>query len=75
MATYGSSCARGECSIWTMEIESFEGHTKAITVEVQNNARLICQARGKINRLPSEKERGILRRWAEQAGLRMASYV
>ena len=58
-----------------MEVESFEGHTKAITVEVRNSARLICQARGKVNRLPTEKERGILRRWAAKTGLKTASYV
>jgi PcfJ-like protein len=75
VATYASSCARGRCSIWTMEVESLDGHTKAITIEVRNSVRLICQARGKANRLPTEKERGILRRWAEQIGLKTASHV
>jgi hypothetical protein len=51
VATYASSCARGHCSIWTMEVESMDGITKAVTIEVRNSALLICQVRGKANRL------------------------
>ena len=75
VATYASSCARGQCSIWTMEVESLEGITKAVTIEVRNSARLICQVRGKANRLPTEKERQVIQRWAENSGLRLATYV
>jgi hypothetical protein len=75
VATYAHSCAAGACSIWTLEVETFEGRSTILTVEVQNATRLICQARGKCNALPGDKHRGILRRWAEQAGLRLASYV
>ena len=75
VATYASSCAQGHCSIWTMEVESFGGITKAVTIEVRNSQRLICQIRGKANRLPNDKERGIIRRWADFAGLRIPNYV
>src|SRR5690606_20973979 len=75
VASYASSCARGDCSIWTMEVESFEGALKALTVEVRNNTRTICQARGKLNRLPTEKEKNVLVRWAAAAGLKVASHV
>jgi hypothetical protein len=75
VASYAHSCAHGACSIWTLEVETFEGRIKMLTIEVQNAARLICQARGKCNMLPGEKHRGILRRWAEQAGLSLAKYV
>ncbi len=75
VGSYAWSCARGSCSIWTMELQSREGFSKAITIEVNNGARLICQARGKLNRLPTEKERSIMQRWAETAGLRLAKYV
>ena len=75
VATYAHSCASGACSIWTLEAETFEGRAKILTVEVQNAARLICQARGQCNMLHGEKHRGILRRWAEQAGLQVASYI
>ena len=75
VASYASSCARGHSSIWTMEVASCGSLSKALTVEVRNSARLICQARGKLNRLPTEKERDILKKWASEAGLRIASYV
>lgn len=75
VATYARSCARGECSIWTLEVESFDGRRKVLTVEVNLRTRVICQARGKCNIEPGEKHRGILRRWAEQARLTLASYV
>jgi hypothetical protein len=61
--------------IWTLEVETFAGRAKILTVEVQNGARLICQARGKCNMLPGDKHRGILRRWVENAGLSLAKYV
>lgn len=75
VATYASSCVRGACSIWTMEVESFQSVTKALTLEVRNNSLTICQARGKANRLPTDKERGVLTRWAALAGLKIANYV
>lgn len=75
VATYVRSCSRGRCSIWTLEIEVGGGRSKALTIEVNNAAKLICQARGKRNAVASEKERSILRRWAEQAGLIVAGYL
>jgi hypothetical protein len=75
VATYSHSCASGACSIWTLEVETFEGRAKILTVEVQNAPKLICQARGKCNLLLAEKHRGILRRWAKQAGLSLARHL
>lgn len=75
VATYAHSCANGTCSIWTLEVETIAGRSKILTVEVENDSRSICQARGKCNMLPGDKHRGILRRWAEKAGLVLASYV
>lgn len=75
VGTYARSCARGTTSIWTLEAETNEGRAKLLTIEVRNAANLICQVRGKCNALPAEKHRGMLRRWAEQAGLTVASYI
>jgi hypothetical protein len=75
VATYARSCARGECSIWTLELATAEGRARVLTIEVRNAARLIVQVRGKCNTLPGEKHRVILRRWAGLAGLRLGSYV
>jgi hypothetical protein len=74
VASYARSCAHGDSSIWSLEVETFEGQEKVLTIEVRPATKLICQVRGKSNALPAEKHRGILRRWAEQAGLQMASY-
>ena len=75
VATYAQSCARRVCSIWTLEVETFEGRRKVLTVEVNNSARLISQARGKCNAMAADKHRQILRRWAEQERLTLASYA
>lgn len=75
VATYASSCAQGRCSIWTMEVESLAGRSKLLTIEVLKGVQLICQVRGKGNRLANDKEKRVIRRWAESAGLRVANYV
>jgi hypothetical protein len=72
---YVRSCAAGSSSIWTMEVESAEGKRKVLTIELRKSARLIIQARGKWNALPTDKQRGILRRWAAASGLRLSTYV
>jgi hypothetical protein len=69
VASYAHSCAQRRCSIWTLEMDSAAGAAKVLTVEVMNSTRVIVQARGKCNALPSDKVRGVLRRWADQAGL------
>lgn len=70
VASYASSCARGTTSIWTLEVETAGGLEKLLTVEVRPRERLICQARGKLNRRATEKELHILHRWSTQTGLR-----
>jgi hypothetical protein len=75
VATYAHSCASGACSIWTMEVETVVGRSKVFTIEVDRARRLICQVRGKCNAFPGDKHLGLLRRWAQQAGLKVANYV
>ncbi len=75
VASYSNSCSRRVTSIWSLEVESFEGQKKVLTIEVRLGQRLICQARGKGNALPDDKSRNVLRRWALQEGLAIASYV
>ena len=57
-----------------MEIHGFEGIEKRQTVEV-NRGGVIVQSRGRFNRLPKEKEFGILQRWAKQEGLRVGKGI
>ncbi|WP_417385827.1 PcfJ domain-containing protein [Gimesia sp.] len=74
VGTYVSSCVDGDCSIWSMQIELEKGFKKAITIEVRKQPSLICEVRGKANRLPNQRERSVLRRWAEEAGLKFSSF-
>jgi len=75
VATYAQSCLCGVSPIWTLEVEVYQRRSKVLTIEVQTASRMICQVRGKCNAIPGEKHLGILRRWADQAGLRLADYA
>jgi hypothetical protein len=75
VATYAHPCLEGVCSIWTLEVETAHGRSKVLTIEVQSASGLIWQVRGKCNARPGIKHLGILRRWAEQSGLRLADHV
>lgn len=75
VATYVRSCARRDTSIWSLQMEDYEGRHRILTVEVRLASKTICQARGKRNMLPDEKSKAILRRWASEQGLRLADYV
>lgn len=67
VTSYDNSCAFGGTSIWSMGVErNFGRRTRVLTIEVTNRMKSICQIRGKANRLPSEKELNIVRRWASQ---------
>ncbi len=75
VASYSGSCARHMTSIWTLEMETYAGTEKLLTIEVRPRAKQICQARGKCNERPSQKTRAIMSRWASLQGLSIASYV
>lgn len=75
VASYVSSCLHGKSSIWAMEVEIAEEKRKVLTIEVNPATRVIFQARGKCNVRPSEKQRDILRRWAQRACLQVAKHV
>ena len=52
-----------------MELETFSGVKKLLTIEVNLKSRNIVQIRGNSNRMPNEVERKIIQRWATQANL------
>jgi hypothetical protein len=69
VATYAARCQSGKCSIWSLTAEDeLEPVRRLLTVEVLNQGRVIIQARGKCNRLPSADEIRILTLWAEKGG-------
>ncbi|QDT03125.1 hypothetical protein K227x_15060 [Rubripirellula lacrimiformis] len=75
VASYANSCARGATSIWTMEVETFSGLTKCLTIEVRPGNRQIVQIRGRFNRRMTEKEQSVIQRWCTTAGLTIGKYV
>ena len=74
VASYARSCVAGRTSIWTLEMEDKMGMTKMLTVEVTLSNKQIVQARGLRNRIATEKEKSILRRWAQQELLQFCTY-
>jgi hypothetical protein len=75
VASYAGSCLQRRTSIWTLELQTFSGSERVLTVEVQLGSKTICQARGKYNAPPDAKAREVLRRWAAEAGLRLSGYI
>lgn len=77
VASYAHSCARGACSIWSLEsrIASDEGRREPVlTIEV-DAARTVVQARGRANRRPSEQEKSVLESWMKKAALKPGHYL
>ena len=73
--TYARSCYVGKTSIWTMKFKDETGQENVLTIEVSLEEKLIKQVRGKRNRLPTIKEKGVLSRWAKKEKLEIAEYV
>lgn len=71
VSSYGSQCATGKCSIWSMTQRDLIGnHVRALTIEVSSDD-VIVQARGYANRLPKADETSMLREWAAKSGFRV----
>jgi hypothetical protein len=71
VSSYGSQCASGKCSIWSMtQQDAFGSYMRALTIEVSSD-KTIVQARGYANRLPKPDEMSMLREWAAKAGFRI----
>jgi hypothetical protein len=74
-ATYTDSGRTGVCSIWSLGALLGRRRKRALTIEVTNRAKLICQVPGGANGLPREQEKAALRRWAAQEGLTLADSI
>ncbi|MEM6572335.1 MAG: PcfJ domain-containing protein [Planctomycetota bacterium] len=74
VVSYATSCASGQCSIWSLDLETPDGREKRVTIEVSRQ-RVVVQTRGKDNRLPTDQEMDTLRRWAEQEELEIGTYL
>jgi len=75
VASYAYACARGVSSIWTMHLIERGALHKVLTIEVNRRSRVVCQAKGPCNRSVTQRQLGLIRRWAEKAGLQLATYL
>ena len=74
VASYHWSCARGDCTIWSLSVSTGGGaYERRQTIEVDSN-RTIVQCRGLANRDPKSDEWSIVTAWAREANLRISSY-
>lgn len=75
VASYLASCSAGHVSIWSLKRQ---GHlaaepTRSLTVSVMSGK--VSEARGLANRLPTEQEWSVLRRWMRREGLKPAPFL
>lgn len=68
VSSYGSRCASGACSIWSLTNDEKGRITRMLTIEVAGT--VIVQARGYANRMPKTEEMSVLREWASKSGFR-----
>ena len=74
VASYIDNCLQGGSSIWAIRLETPDGITSQVTIEVRPSRKAIVQARGRYNDNLSGYQRLILNRWARTAGLSLADY-
>ncbi|MBT5874084.1 MAG: hypothetical protein HOH43_11755 [Candidatus Latescibacteria bacterium] len=82
VASYKSSCARNQKSIWSLKVthEGAQTMRRVLTISVENRSNKITQVRGRNNSLPykSDSDRyrmgwHVMGLWAKQEGLTLPS--
>ena len=71
-ASFAASCLRRQSAIYTMDVRDCDGERKLLTIEVDRKRRVVCQVRGKRNRLPTNAKALVVRRWAQANKLKWA---
>jgi hypothetical protein len=69
VASYGHNASLGKISIWSLR----KGKERRLTIEVHHGTKSIVQARGRFNDLAKDAELTHLKRWSNQAGLKIAA--
>ena len=70
VATYKGFCMEGKISIWSLSCEFPLGRVnRGVTMEVRKDGAIV-QCRGFANRLPYANEVSVVKRWANDYGLR-----
>lgn len=75
VASCASSCAQGRAAIFTLSRDAGSGVERRITIELSLPSRTIVQARGRYNAASQPLDERVIRAWAMQAGLKIASYA
>jgi hypothetical protein len=75
VATYAGSCHAGQCSIWTMQVETQTSVDKCLTIEIRHPEKEIFQVRGKHNRWPVKEELEVVKAWACNSKIKIADYM
>ncbi len=74
VVSYHWSCARGNCTIWSLSVSANgEDYERRQTIEV-NKYNTFVQCRGFANRDPSKEEWAIVNDWARAAQLGVSTY-
>jgi hypothetical protein len=71
--SYACSIAKGNISIWSMTEENDQGNWRRLTIEVNKQAKRVCQARAVCNQRPSARDMFVLGLWAKQNDLILPS--
>jgi hypothetical protein len=73
VASYAWSIERGDCSIWSLQVQrgQLARGERAVTLEVHHRSGAVVQARGFGNRLPNGEELRIIGEWAADNGLQL----
>jgi len=74
VASYSRSCAGGRTSIWSLTKEDHQGVKHLVTIEVDKE-KVLRQAKGPRNAMPSSNDKSIIRRWTSKEGLTIPSYL
>ena len=73
VASYKHLCMNDQVSIWSLTTEFPLGHiNRGVTIEVRKDGAIV-QCRGFANRLPYGNEVAVVKRWANEYGLRWAA--
>ena len=75
VASYHSSCARGDCTIWSLSrSEDGSSYQRRQTIEVDKGGTIV-QCRGLANRDPTNEEWSIVNDWARDTQLQISTYL
>ncbi|HEX7862894.1 MAG TPA: PcfJ domain-containing protein [Verrucomicrobiae bacterium] len=67
--SYTGRCMRRISGIWSLRVRTENGEKRVLTVEVNPRTRRIVQVRAAQNRRAGGRSYGILRKWAQFAGV------